>query len=273
MRNTGTGPVVVGVDGSESALRATAWAARRAALCGRGVRIVHAFELPVRPADDVVDPSVRELLHTQGTSWLAAARTVAAKAGVPVEVVSADATAADLLIAESGSASLVVLGSRGHGGFTGLLIGSTAIQLGNHGHCPLVVVRGPGVAGGPVVVGVDGTTTSDSAVAFAFAEADVRRAPLVAVHTTEEGLSEEPCRTLAERVTGWQQKYPDVHVTRVVVHDTPPSALLAQSTAAQMMVVGTRGRGGLRGLVLGSTSQHLLHHAPCPVAVVRPGCA
>jgi nucleotide-binding universal stress UspA family protein len=84
---------------------------------------------------------------------------------------------------------------------------------------------------------------------------------------------DEARRILADRLTGWEQKYPDVHVTRVVVHDKPSSALLAHATTAQLVVVGTRGRGAFRGLVLGSTSQHLLHHAPCPVTVVRDGCA
>lgn len=270
-----TNPVVVGVDGSSSALRAARWAAARAAERGVGLRLVHAFELPVRPSsEEVTDPSVRELLHRQGTTWLASTRAAAGKVapGLSIEAVSADASAAALLIEESASASLVVLGSRGLGGLTGLVIGSTAAAVACHGHCPMVVLRGEIRAGGSVVVGVDGTT-SDSAVAFAFAEAELRGAELVAVHSSEDGPVDEACRTLADRLAGWEQKYPGVHVTRVVAHDKPPSALLAHATSAQLVVVGTRGRGGFRGLVLGSTSQHLLHDSPCPVAVVPVGCA
>ena len=271
-----TKPVVVGVDGSESALRAATWAAGRAARRGVGLRLVYAFELPVRPSTDgVTDPSVRELLLQQGTSWLASTRAAAEEAapGVSVETVGVDASAAALLIDESESASLVVLGSRGLGALTGLLIESTATAVAAHGHCPMVVLRGEVRADGPVVVGVDGTATSDSAVAFAFAEAELRGTGLVAVHSVENGSPDEACRTVADRLTGWEQTYPDVHVARVVVHDKPTPTLLAHAATAQLVVVGTRGRGGLRGLVLGSTSQALLHHSPCPVAVVRTGCA
>ena len=271
-----TNPVVVGVDGSESALRAARWAADRAVQRGVGLRLVHAFELPVTPSSDgVTDPSVRELLHRQGTTWLASTRAAAGKVapGLSIEAISADASADALLIEVSASASLVVLGSRGLGGLAGLVIGSTATAVACRGHCPVLVLRGEIPAGGPVVVGVDGTASSDSAVAFAFAEAELRGAELLAVHSSEDGLVDEARQVLADRLTGWEQKYPDVHVTRVVVHDKPPSALLANATNAQLVVVGTRGRGAFRGLVLGSTSQHLLHHAPCPVTVVRDGCA
>jgi nucleotide-binding universal stress UspA family protein len=185
---------------------------------------------------------------------------------------------------EAVDAAVMVLGSRGLGGFTGLVVGSTAVALVTRASCPVVVVREPGRAG-PVVVGVDGTPASEAAIAFAFAEASARDTDLVAVHTWSDllleiafagerealditRLADEAREVLAERLAGWQEQYPDVRVTREVVRDRASRALLRHAEDARLVVVGSRGRGGFRGLLLGSTSQHLLHHAPCPVAVV-----
>ena len=150
----------------------------------------------------------------------------------------------------------------------------------------MVVVRGsvPAPPEGPVVVGVDGSPTSEAAVGFAYEAAATRGVPLVAVHTwwdlmvdptfapllDWDALEADEREVLAERLAGWGEKYPDVHVQRLVMHDRPARALLAQAAGAQLVVVGTRGRGGVAGLLLGSVSHALLHHAPCPVAVVRP---
>lgn len=286
------GPVVAGVDGSESARRAVRWAAKQAQQRGVGLRLVHAVELPFRqPSGVMEEQSVREVLSAQGARWLDETRAVAVETvpDVPVELVSSSASAAELLIKESAAASLVVLGSRGLGGFSGLLIGSTAIAVASRAECPMVVVcgSGPVPTAGPVIVGVDGTATSDDAVAFAFAQASLCGADLVAVHSWTETeinsafavgafvmdddlLAAEADKILAERLAGWQERYPRVSVTTSVVHDSPARALLARSATARLVVVGCRGRGGFSGLVLGSTSQQLLHHSTCPVAVVRP---
>jgi nucleotide-binding universal stress UspA family protein len=148
-----------------------------------------------------------------------------------------------------------------------------------------VVVRGP-EHDGPVVVGVDGTPVGEAAIAFAFAEASTRGTDLVAVHTWTDLLLEtafagesavldfsvvaqQAEELLGERLAGWQEKYPDVRIIRHVSRKRASRALLRHAEGAALVVVGSRGRGGFRGLLLGSTSQHLLHHAPCPVAVVR----
>jgi nucleotide-binding universal stress UspA family protein len=196
------------------------------------------------------------------------------------------------LAEESRGASLVALGSRGLGGFTGLVVGSTSVGLVARAHCPVVVLRGEHdqqPSAGPVVVGVDGTPTGEAAIAFAFEQASARGAELVAVHAWNEpvieaafaanvaldpeSMQQDAEALVAERLAGWQEKYPDVVVTRDIVRDRPTSVLLRHAAHAQLMVVGTRGLGGFRGLLLGSTSQHLLHHAPCPVAVVRAEAA
>lgn len=285
-------PVVVGVDGSDSALRAVRWAAVYAARHRAALRLVHVYLTPISLPGGVFDQSVvRRAMRTQGRKWLRDAWTVAAKS-VPedrLEVTLRSAPVVPALVEESRAAALVVLGTRGLGGFSGLLLGSIGNSLAGHTPCPLVVVRGDESVptGGPVVVGVDGTQTSESAIAFAFAEAAVGDRRLVAVHAWAESAldtvllgrtatppdfepaQQEAYEVLAERLAGWQEKYPEVRVTREVVRDHPWRALLRHTEGAALVVVGTRGRGGFRGLVLGSTSRHLLHHAPCAVAVVR----
>jgi len=281
-------PVVVGVDGSDSALEAVRWAANEAERRRVSLRIVHAYGLPVGYLPGFVDwHALHEALVAQGRSWLGRARDVAAEAapGLAAEVVEVKAGAGPTLVEESAHAVLIVLGTRGLGGFTGLVIGSTAVELAAHARCPVVIVRGAGSGTGPVVVGVDGTPVGEDAIAFAFVEASARGTSLVAVHTWTDLVLEAALaggaaaldfaplvqraeEVLRERLAGWQEKYPDVPVSRHVSRERAARALLRHAEHAQLVVVGTRGRGGFRGLLLGSTSQHLLHHAPCPVAVV-----
>jgi nucleotide-binding universal stress UspA family protein len=137
------------------------------------------------------------------------------------------------------------------------------------------------------VVGVDGSPTSEAALAFAFEAADLHGVPLLAVHTWTDyqiestmtavlegdAIDADERRLLAERLAGWGEKFPDVAVTRLVTRYRPARTLLEQSAHAQLVVVGSRGRGGLAGMLLGSVSHALLHHAVCPVAVVRPATA
>ncbi|MCS7484742.1 universal stress protein [Umezawaea endophytica] len=289
---TGTpAPVVVGVDGSSSALEAVAWAARECARHRIPLRLVHALLVPVRgyPELLITEYEVRQAMEDQAKTWLTAAEAVAreARPDVDVEAVTAIGAAVPVLIGESKGARMVVLGSQGLGGFTGLLIGSTAVGLSAHGHCPVVVVRGTPADDAPVVVGVDGSPASEAAIEFAFAAASTRGVPLTAVMTWTDFLVDSPYnearlaidwekvdeaeqRLLAERMAGWQEKYPDVHVDRVVLRDRPVRALLKLAESAQLLVVGSRGHGGFTGMLLGSTSQALVYHAPCPLAVVRP---
>ena len=198
------------------------------------------------------------------------------KAGRPLPV----------LIELSKDAFVTVVGSSGLNAFTGLLAGSVSVALTAHGHSPVVVVRGQSPADGPVVVGVSDTPTSDDAISWAFEEAAMRGVDLIAVlvsnppayyyselavaDMTDEAVAEQQQMLLAERLAGWQEKFPDVTVIRVGAMGNPAEVLLSHSQGAQMIVTGSRGRGDVSGFFLGSTSHRLVHHADCPVLVARP---
>ncbi|MFD1545061.1 universal stress protein [Nonomuraea guangzhouensis] len=281
--------IVVGVDGSPQSLSAVDWAAREAAARQYRLRIVHAFLWPLMgvsleppvmgPPDAGLQQEAEQLLRTATDR----ARQIAPALDISTDLpVCAPAAA---LIDASRDAALVVVGHRGLGGFTGLLVGSVGVQTAAHAACPVVVVRdspsgGPdetGPATGQVVVGVDGSDLSNLAVDFAFAYAALHRLGVVAVHAYQwrigsyytDYLYQWPTRLLAEAVAECREKYPDVPVQQKAVQGESTDVLVAESAGAALTVVGSRGRGGFTGLLLGSTSQRVLHHATGTVAIVR----
>lgn len=291
-------PIVVGVDGSEHSQVAVRLAVRLAATRHRPVRVVHAYSWPVVDLPRTVPPvmpwpggspeAVADL-RAHAEDVVAQAQAYARQRD-PNVAVSGDAVlgpAAPVLIEASSAAAMVVLGSRGRGGFAALLLGSVAVQVAAHASGPVVIARGTERDTGPVVVGVDGWPTSAQAIAFAAQEAAFRDATLVAVHAwtspvsagpgdmlplvydTEQVTAEET-RVLAESVAGLADRHPDLRVEQQVVREPSTKALVERSRQAQLVVVGSRGRGGFAGLLLGSVSQALIHHADCPVIVVRP---
>jgi nucleotide-binding universal stress UspA family protein len=290
MSRPGNGVVVAGIDGSDLAAEAARWAAAFAARHHCTVRLVRGYQLPSSAPLEITE-RMHERLRRQLWDAGRLAHRVAPDIDVEQAVVEGDP--ADVLTAESAGARLLVVGTRGVGGFAGLLVGSVGDALAQRAQCPLVVVRGPVESDAalirsdqvrPVVVGVDGSPAGEAALAFAFAEADAWSAPLVAVHAWVEHLEdpdafappelalleEEEREVLAERLAGWGAKYPGVRVSRELVRGSGGRALVARSVNARLVVVGSRGRGGFARLLLGSTGRALLHHAHSPVAIVRP---
>ncbi len=284
-----TAQIVVGVDGSESALQATRWAAREATQRGADVRLVHVRQLPLLlPPEDLYAQELTE----QGRTWLSAARDVARQvsADIDIHIQVRTGQPGEELVAETEDAGLVVVGSRGLGGFRSLLLGSVANALTAHARCPVVVIRGRTVGAappdsGPVVVGADGSPGSDNALAFALAAAAARGVAVVAVLAwTYEGLADAwlPAtavvdwdeiaaaqrRLFADQLAKARADHPDVLVRTAQFRGRPADGLLDHADGAQLVVVGAHGRHRFPGGGLGSTSYTVLHHAPCPVAVV-----
>ncbi|WP_227999558.1 universal stress protein [Nocardia australiensis] len=288
--------VVVGTDGSSTSDAAVRWAAQTAARKRRRLLIVHGLDLAgtraVLGSYDAMEPSVTAPMHAHGEHILTKARELAHDFNPELAVITElfEANPAKLLIELSQSADLVALGATPGVG-TVAHLGSTLLTVVSHGHGATVVVRGtdagqPAHRGGPVVVGVDGSPVGEAAIAAAFAEASERDAELVTVHAWSDlsvgafagsayleipvvDLEIAEHALLAERLAGWQEKYPDVTVTRKVSVFGPRELLVKWSESAQLIVVGSRGRGGFRSLLLGSTSNWLVQHADCPVMVVH----
>ncbi|GAB4050764.1 universal stress protein [Catellatospora paridis] len=279
--------VAVGVDGSAAALAAVLEATREAAWRGCGLRIVHAFIWPLMHVETRASEAVPEGGLRHDAERILAEATAAAKAANGRVEVTADLVTggpAGVLLAAARAARLLVLGDRGLGGFTGLLLGSVAVEVTAHCTTPVLVVRGEGRPG-PIVLGVDDSPGSAAAVREAFTEARQRDAELLAVRVWYDAattlsysvpaLYDADAARSAEQheldaaLDAEQKRHPNVRVHTQLVTGRAGRELVRLSEQAQLMVVGARGRGGFTGLLLGSVSQQLLHHAACPVLVVR----
>jgi nucleotide-binding universal stress UspA family protein len=286
-------PVIAGVDGSPAGYEAAVWAADEARIHGCRLVLVSVNAWPSylatvaragSPGWDVEEGRAvaRDVLEQ-------ARRTVlAAVPGLELSTEVAEGSPAQTLVERSRTAALVVVGRRGDGEFSTLLLGSTATQIAVHAAGPVVVVpeaQPVPTPGGPgVVVGVDIGEHGQEAVGFGFEEAVRRAVPLTAVRAWTL-LSEEPAirsfapdpeelqaqqrRLLSEALAGWCAKYPDVPVRHWLVRRHTGRALVEASQGASLLVVGARGAGGFAGLLLGSVSDAAVRHAHCPVAVVR----
>ncbi|MBB5916245.1 nucleotide-binding universal stress UspA family protein [Nocardia transvalensis] len=297
-RRATAAPVVVGVDGSPGAEAAVRWAAETAVRRARPLRIVHGMDLVtangVLGVYAVMAPPVVDSVRAHGRAVVARAEKLAREMapGVPISTVVTADSGKHLLIEHSVDAYAVVLGATGTAG-TLAHFGSTLLAVTARAQGTVVVVRTDRDAdgmihdAGPVVVGVDGSPVSEAAIVTAFGEAADRGAELVAVHAWSDwdykrfaadgesmvpdaALEEAERAVLAERLAGWQEKYPDVLVTRKIYLASPAAHLRDWSKRAQLVVIGSRGRGALAGALLGSTANSLVQHAYCPVMVVHP---
>ncbi|MFG1843619.1 universal stress protein [Micromonospora sp. NPDC049175] len=274
--------ILVGYDGSTDASTALEWALEEARHSGQPVRLAYVFEWltvagwvgpGVAPGvwpDETARRQVEDLVRK------AAAEAAAAHPGLTITGEVYDGPPALVLQERSAEAGMLVLGSRGHGGFGGLLAGSTAVSVAAHAHCPVVVVR-DGTAGGPddpVAVGVDGSAPSLVALGFAVERAARRQVPLRVLHAWTPGPGgaagvPDERAAVEQALEPWRRTYPQLNVTVDLISGSPAAMLIEASRSAQAVVVGSRGRGGLAGMLLGSVSQQVIQHAGCPVAVVR----
>ena len=290
--NPGRRPVLVGVDGSVSAQAALVWAAAEASYRRCPLHIVHTFTWPLSG-----DPFGLNLTEPMNDGLRAAAGWILGEAENQARHVAPDikvtaqlfaAGAVPTLLSQAQDADLVVVGSRGIGGFRGLLVGSVSSAVAMHAPCPVIVVHPhrngtafPASATGRIVVGVDGSDVSAAAIRFAFQEAARRRVGITAVHAATPtrqhpslrvptDIVEQVDRQLfAEAMDSERILIPGIDVKTELVHSHPVQALVDEADGAELLVVGSHGRGGFTGMLLGSVSQAVLHHAPCPVAVVR----
>lgn len=291
-------PVVVGIDGSvasEGALAYGAWEAQRR---GQVLRLVHSLSVPVPYATVGLfpDPTEFSFIKDAARTMLGdyAAKVRRAYPALEVETSVTAGSAGGSLVDASDRASLVVVGSRGLGGFTGLLLGSVGAQLAAHSRSPVVVIRPPGEPGhlgagpphAPVVVGIDGIPESEAALAFAFDQAAARGVGLRALyawwmvplsslgpsgrrHYDLVEAEDEARRMLGEATAGWRQKYSDVDVELLPAHSMNPAvALLDASHDTGLLVVSRHGGNALTRLVLGSVGDIAVREADCPVAIV-----
>jgi nucleotide-binding universal stress UspA family protein len=285
-------PIIVGTDGSPPADAAVTWAADEAARLRRPLLIVHAVErwlydiprFPVRGARDPLTEAGRELLVD--------AEKLAHERRPDIDITT------DLVEDEAGHALRrlapdafeIVLGNRGHGGFAALLLGSTGLRMAGHTPGPVIIVRGAAdPPRGRVAAGIDLEGDSAGMLGYAFGAAAARGARLHVVHASRRPIDatagEHPPgterydlkarSTIGELLAPWRPRYADLDISVEVVSGHPAAALVEASRTADLVVTGAHGDDGRHagrlgsGGRLGSVCHGVIHHAHCPVAVVR----
>lgn len=270
-------------------MAALEWAARIADHRRLPLRLVHAG----RAGRDLLEEAHDRLREANGL--LQEAEAIARAAGAQGEVSShlIPGEPGHVLVAESERAHLVVVASRGHSRMHDTFASSTAMYTVTHCRCPVVVIRPEQPAGedmreavGRVLVGVDGTPLSADVIDFAFREAERLGVGVTALHTwiqpvasghdalvpfagDLEALQHENEAILSESLAATIADHPDVDVRQVTMQIAASVALIESSMGARLVVIGSRGRGPIAGLLLGSTSQAVLHNAGCPVAIIH----
>ena len=289
--------VVVAVDGSPASDNAVRWAANTAMKRDVPLRLASSYTMPqflyaesMVPPQELYDDLQRETMRK-----IDAARALAVEVAPNLAIghAVAEGSPIDMLLEMSRDSGMIVMGSRGLGGLSGMVLGSVSGAVVSHANCPVVVVREDNnvteeTKYGPIVVGIDGSEVSRRATEVAFEEAQARGAELIAVHTWIDTQVQAPGAGFAVSEDRWKEAhdeksellenylselgrtYPDVQVKKVITRDRPVRALTEAAQGAQLLITGSHGRGGFKGMLLGSTSRALLQSAPCPMMVVRP---
>lgn len=278
-------PIVVGVDGTGRSLKALVWAARDARLRGCPLRVVHT--LPRYEMDIPLFPPGRfEVAEERGREIIAEALSIVHETHPDVEVSIAQpmSTPAAALLAEAEDAATVVLGAKGEN-VGNLLLGSTVLQVVGHATCPVAVVPHVTTGHDRIAVGTDGSKDSTAALAYAFEEAKMRdaRIEVISALGLPQGWPTHLLRPLppddeevrgrrqdvASQVAPFRERFPEIEVDLAVHRLEPLSMLDDASHRADLIVLGSRGRGGFHGLALGSVTHKMLHLTGCPITVVR----
>jgi len=285
--------IVVGTDGSEQSRTAVRWAAAEARLHAASLKILaaYAWSGPPEAFGGVGD---RPDVVAQRFDEMAAAAAAEARAlepGIEVTGAAVIGDPASALLQAGRTATMLVVGNRGRGGFASLLLGSVSQQVATHATGPVVVVRGrTDRRSGPIVVGVDGSASAEHTLALGFDEAQLRGRGLLAVHSCPmpmpaygmdmpalpydpDTVWRDAARNLDAILTPWRDKYPAVPVKTLTQPGNAANALVEVSRDAALLIAGSRGHGELAGSLFGSVGLHLLHHAECPVLIVHPGQA
>lgn len=281
--------IVVGADGSAASNAAVSWAAREAAMQNVPLTVVHMYtafvptfpQLPMPPGVAVWQEDSGRQVIEQAVE----AAEIAAPKDRTLEIATEVRCSPPVptLIELSRDAEMVVVGSHGRGAVGRALLGSVSSGVMHGAQCPVAVIRDeaswlPRVTQAPVLVGVDCSPTSERALAIAFEAASRRGVEITALHAWGDVAlyqlpwlewQSEAERSLAEYLAGWQERYPEVKVNRVIVLDHPGRALIEESQSAQLVVVGSHGRGGVLSMLLGSVSNAVVHSVHIPVIVAR----
>jgi nucleotide-binding universal stress UspA family protein len=263
------GPVVVAVDGSDAAIGAAEWAAKEAVHQDVPLRLVYVVQIADRPirSADAAEENCAE-------SSLRAACLAVEATGLPVKIDTAvlhgDVDSA--LIAESGSATLVCVGSVGIGRVANMVLGSTAATLAEEAHCPVAIIRrgkkSPPPETGYIAVVVDDQPGNDDVMRWAMEEARVRRAPLLALGVWRWALFENRHEGFYRRLDDWLRRYPDVQVEVATTRLSVTRYLESFIGAVQLVVIGAEDAHRVMQLV-GPHGPPILAHADCSVLVVR----
>ncbi|MFK4037852.1 universal stress protein [Nonomuraea wenchangensis] len=278
--------IVVGVDGSVAARAAVEWAAADALRTREPLRLVHAVDRTPYQIGRFPTPTLPDVLLREGRRILDEAVALVRERQPQVEVETREVEGAPALVLreEAEGASEIVVGSRGLGGFAGALLGSVSTHVAGHVRCPVVVVRAQRQpASGEIVVGVDDSPECRPALAYAFRQAELRGAKLRAVHAwqlpvhafaPEIAYDVDEIRAAQQQLlTGALESFRAEHPAVEIIEEThsghPVDVLTAAGAQADLVVVGSHGRGAMGSALLGSVSRGVLHHARCAVAVVR----
>jgi nucleotide-binding universal stress UspA family protein len=274
------GEIMVGVDGSESSLAALRWAARTAQATGSGLRAVAAWQYPARaatPAGPAKLPGPDEMDERTCDDLRTLVRQELGDGADSVHVEAGRGPAAPALLAAAArtGADMLVVGARGLGGFSGLLLGSVSQQCVEHAPCPVVVLRGAAnLSEGPIVVGLDGSDGARRALEWTIDHAEATGSDIVAVHAPGIGANNATLDAARHDLQQWCAPIEGrglAHEIRVEAGDARAVIVQAADDAeASLLVVGTRGLGAVQGLLLGSVAGYLARYTTHPIAVVPP---